>query len=237
MELWPEQTLAVSDVSSTLLEFGSSNDGHFVLLKLIQELLTADKSSKNFFLCSGMRFPPEKFCNGDPPVHESDMCTWQNKCTSPTSRSETDLVIVSSCITCFTRSATWFWVLTCLLKVSMNTNVTSAALSTRSWQDTGFVAGYNKRPPPFHTWNGSHRFVKNLKLQTKDWYLGASAAKAGRIMWQFVHTRPSIKQINMLGSTGSQVEVHRIWKGGDAWAYSCVESLLLKQNPTLISCV
>jgi hypothetical protein len=30
---------------------------------------------------------------------------------------------------------------TYLLKVSMNTNVTSMALSTCSWQDTGFVAG------------------------------------------------------------------------------------------------
>ena len=95
-----------------LLEFGNSNDmDTSCFSSLFNNFSQAVTRFENFFSCSGMRFPPEKFCDGDPPVHGSDMWTWQNKCTSPSSRSETDLVIVSFCITWFTRSTIRSWVL------------------------------------------------------------------------------------------------------------------------------
>ena len=55
--------------------------------------------------------------------------TWQNRCTSPSS----DLVIVRSVITRFTRSATWC----SYLKVPTNTNVTCTALCTCRWKNRG----------------------------------------------------------------------------------------------------
>ena len=98
-----------------LLEFGNSKDmdnSGCLSTNLSNNFSQAARSSKNFRSCSGTLFPPEKFCNGDPPVHGNDMWTWQNKCTSPSSRSEADLVIFKSSITWFTRSATWFCVAT-----------------------------------------------------------------------------------------------------------------------------
>ena len=131
-----------------LLGFGNSKDTDILCFSsLFSNFSHADKAQRTSS-CSGTRLPAEKFCSGEPPVHGSDMWTWQNTCTSPS----TDLVIVRSVITWFTRSSQGSHEHHCNMHGSLHMQMKEP---------------WTFHQPPFHSWNGWHLLMK-LKTRILD---------------------------------------------------------------------